>query len=83
MASQPITTRASPLATPSTIVFAAIAGWILLGEALGPLQVLGGVLILAGIVCVRMERVEPKAAGSVELGGEPVPEPVVAESRRA
>lgn len=40
----------------SEVVFAAIAGWILLGEALGALQILGGVLILAGIVCVKLER---------------------------
>lgn len=66
----------------SEVVFAGIVGWILIGEALGPLQILGGVLILAGIVCVRLERraIEPVGA-AVELGGEPVPsgqEPVTA-----
>jgi drug/metabolite transporter (DMT)-like permease len=57
----------------SEVVFAGIVGWLLLGEALGPVQILGGILILAGIVCVRMERraIEPTLA--VELGGEPVP----------
>jgi len=57
----------------SEVVFAAIAGWILLGEALGPLQILGGVLILAGIVCVKLERSEARGAAVVELGAEPVP----------
>lgn len=58
----------------SEVVFAGIVGWILIGEALGPLQILGGVLILAGIVCVRLERraIEP-VRGVVELGAEPVP----------
>lgn len=66
----------------SEVVFAGIVGWILIGEALGPLQILGGVLILAGIVCVRLERraIEPVGV-AVELVGEPVPsepEPVTA-----
>ncbi|MET7244683.1 DMT family transporter [Methylobacterium sp. EM32] len=37
-------------------VAAAILAWILLGEALGPLQVLGGGLILAGIAVARPRR---------------------------
>ena len=37
-------------------VAAAILAWILLGEALGPLQVLGGRLILAGIAVARPRR---------------------------
>jgi drug/metabolite transporter (DMT)-like permease len=58
----------------SEVVFAAIVGWLLLGEALGLVQILGGVLILAGIVCVRLERraIEPVGV-AVELGVEPVP----------
>ena len=54
------------------VVFAAMFAWILLGEALSPLQLLGGVLILAGIAFVHSEKkpseplVEPK----------PVPTPV-------
>ncbi|QEO13343.1 EamA family transporter [Agromyces intestinalis] len=46
----------------SEVVFAGIVGWILLGEALGPLQLVGGVFILAGIVCVRLERRAPDPA---------------------
>ncbi|MFK4730122.1 EamA family transporter [Agromyces mediolanus] len=68
----------------SEVVFAGIAGWVLLGEVLGPLQILGGVLILAGIVCVKLERPATTAHGSaepapgaridaVELGAEPMP----------
>ena len=41
------------------VVFAALFAWILLGEALTPLQLLGGALILGGIAAVR-------AAGSAD-----------------
>jgi len=34
-------------------VTAAILGWVWLGEALGPLQALGGVIVLAGILAAR------------------------------
>jgi hypothetical protein len=47
-------------------------GWILLGEALGPLQILGGALILGGIVLVRLER-RPADAASVALDIDLVP----------
>ncbi len=56
----------------SEVVFAGIVGWILLGEALGALQILGGVLILGGIVLVRMER-KPVDAASVALDLDLVP----------
>ncbi|MFE5673339.1 DMT family transporter [Agromyces sp. NPDC056523] len=56
----------------SEVVFAGIIGWILLGEALGPLQILGGALILGGIVLVRMER-KPADAASVALDIDLVP----------
>ncbi|MDQ4138254.1 MAG: DMT family transporter, partial [Actinomycetota bacterium] len=38
------------------VVFASVFAWVLLGEALGPLQLLGGVLILAGIAFVQAEK---------------------------
>ena len=56
----------------SEVVFAGIVGWILLGEALGPLQILGGALILGGIVLVRLER-RPADAASVALDIDLVP----------
>lgn len=58
----------------SEVVFAAIIGWILLGEALGALQILGGVFILGGIVLVKMERGEPTAASvALDVDLAPVP----------
>jgi drug/metabolite transporter (DMT)-like permease len=47
----------------SEVVFAAIVAWILIGEAIGPLQLLGGLLILGGIVLVRLERDQAKPPG--------------------
>ncbi|WP_309615206.1 EamA family transporter [Salinibacterium sp.] len=41
------------------VVFAALFAWLLLGEALGVVQLLGGVLILAGIAFVHSERPAP------------------------
>lgn len=37
------------------VVFAALLAWVLLGEALGPVQLLGGALIILGIALVRSE----------------------------
>jgi Predicted permease, DMT superfamily len=59
------------------VVFASLFAWALLGEALGVFQLLGGVLILAGIAFVRAEKQhdEPLAAAPEETP-EPEPEPV-------
>lgn len=57
----------------SEVVFAAIVSWMLIGEALGIVQILGGILILGGIVCVRLERETVLAAPATEFGAEPVP----------
>jgi drug/metabolite transporter (DMT)-like permease len=38
------------------VLFAGIIGWILLDQALSPLQIAGGVLILGGIVLIRLEK---------------------------
>jgi drug/metabolite transporter (DMT)-like permease len=54
------------------VIFAALFAWLLLGEQLMPLQIVGGVLILGGIAAVR-------AAGSLREGraSEPLGEAVV------
>lgn len=50
------------------VVFASIFAWLLLGEALGLLQLLGGAAILAGIALVRSEKTAdvPLEPGSVD-----------------
>ena len=40
------------------VVFASLFAWLLLGEQLTPVQLLGGLLILGGIAAVRSERAE-------------------------
>ena len=40
------------------VVFASLFAWLLLGEQLTPLQLLGGLLILGGIAAVRSKRAE-------------------------
>ncbi|MEJ3403353.1 EamA family transporter [Rathayibacter sp. YIM 133350] len=60
------------------VVFAAILSWMLLGESLSVPQLFGGALILAGIVCVRLERPETNRPGSV-VGAAAMDEPVVPE----
>lgn len=52
-------TRLSSFLGLSEVVFAAIVSWVLIGEAIGPVQAIGGLLILAGIVLVRLERRRP------------------------
>jgi drug/metabolite transporter (DMT)-like permease len=56
MAIQILGTRLASFLGLSEVVFAGIVAWVLLGEAIGPVQLLGGLLILGGIVLVRFER---------------------------
>lgn len=50
------------------VLFAGIIGWILLGEALSPLQLLGGALILGGIVLIRLDKPAGEATVAVPVG---------------
>jgi drug/metabolite transporter (DMT)-like permease len=53
------------------VVSASVFAWVLLGEALSPLQFLGGALILGGIASVRAER--PAEAVAVPAFSTPHP----------
>jgi drug/metabolite transporter (DMT)-like permease len=55
-ASQALGSRLMSFVGMLEVVFASVFAWIALGEALGPLQILGGALILTGIACVRAEK---------------------------
>jgi hypothetical protein len=48
------------------VMFAVLWAWLLLAELPGPVQLLGGLFILAGVVCVKAD--ERTGAGSV-VGG--------------
>lgn len=49
-------TRLGPRLASFVGLFEVVLAWLLLGEALGWLQIVGGALILAGVVCIRLER---------------------------
>ncbi len=55
------------------VVFASILAWVLLGEQLSPLQMIGGLLILAGIAVIPGEQTPAAAALDEETGREPEP----------
>lgn len=63
------------------VLFAAVIGWILLGEALSPIQIVGGVLVLAGIVLIRLEKpapdlVDPMPIADLGIASAPITEPI-------
>jgi len=59
------------------VVFASLFAWVLLGEALTPLQVLGGVLILGGIAAIPAEQPTTGADQAVQpaTGAGQAPQP--------
>jgi hypothetical protein len=52
------------------VVSGVLWAWLLLTQVPGPLQVVGGVLLLAGIVIVRLGEPDGREAASVDLGAE-------------
>ena len=63
------------------VLFAGVFGWLLLGEALGPIQIVGGVLVLAGIVLIRLEKpapdlVDPMPIADLGIAGAPITAPI-------
>ena len=59
------------------VLFAVVWAWLLLGEMPAPVQLLGGLLILAGVVAVKLdERPEDVHAETGPLEVEPVPDRV-------
>ncbi|TXK20031.1 EamA family transporter [Homoserinibacter sp. GY 40078] len=66
-------TRVASFLGLSEVVFAGIVGWIVLGEAIGPVALAGAALILGGIVLVRMEPASEAPALAEPL---PLTEPI-------
>jgi drug/metabolite transporter (DMT)-like permease len=46
----------------SEVLFAALFAWLLLGQRIGPVQMLGGLLVLAGVALVRIDEQVPSPA---------------------
>jgi drug/metabolite transporter (DMT)-like permease len=59
------------------VVFAALFAWLLLGEQLMPLQLLGGALILGGIAAVRAAGSQREERASDPRASDPLRQPVV------
>lgn len=59
----------------SEVLFALGFAWLLLGETPGPIQFVGGAVLLAGVVLVRMDAGDARAevAEALTLPGEPLP----------
>jgi drug/metabolite transporter (DMT)-like permease len=47
------------------VLFAVLWAWLLLGELPGPIQLLGGVLIVGGVVLVRLDELRRAAAATI------------------
>jgi len=65
------------------VLFAVIWAWLLLGELPGPVQLLGGLLIVGGVVLVRVDELRgppalqaPDGAGIPRAGAGKVPGPL-------
>lgn len=68
-------TRVASFLGLSEVIFAGIVGWIVLGEIIAPIGLLGAALILGGIVLVRLEPTAPESSPLPEAM--PITEPVV------
>ena len=56
------------------VMFAVLAAWLILGELPGTVQLLGGLLIVMGVVCVRVD--ELRSSGADALAAPDVPNAV-------
>ncbi|WP_028280123.1 DMT family transporter [Arthrobacter sp. H5] len=59
------------------VMFAVLASWLMLGELPGPIQLVGGALIVAGVALVRLDELRrPKISAHTQPNAvEPVPRP--------
>jgi drug/metabolite transporter (DMT)-like permease len=62
-----ISSAVAGIATTTEPVLAAGLAWLLLGQALGPGQVLGGALVVAGVLAAQLTRPPEPAAAPVEI----------------
>ncbi|XAS69795.1 EamA family transporter [Micrococcaceae bacterium Sec5.7] len=67
------------------VLFAVIWAWLLLGELPGPIQLLGGVLIVGGVILVRMDELRgaPGVSPAAGSGADSTPAPVHTPLNRA
>ncbi|MFT4051669.1 MAG: DMT family transporter [Microbacterium sp.] len=63
----------------SEVLCALAFAWLLLGETPAPIQLAGGIVLLAGVVLVRLDAVD---AGGSRAPADPSPEPAAGEARQ-
>jgi drug/metabolite transporter (DMT)-like permease len=71
MAARALGSKVASFVSLTEVLFAVIWAWLLLGELPGPIQLLGGVLIVGGVVLVRMEELRGPKSGQPALPGHP------------
>lgn len=62
MAARALGSKVASFVSLTEVLFAVIWAWLLLGELPGAIQLLGGVLIVAGVVLVRLDELRSSAA---------------------
>jgi drug/metabolite transporter (DMT)-like permease len=91
MAARSLGSKVASFVSLTEVLFAVIWAWLLLGELPGPVQLLGGVLIVGGVVLVRVDELRgDRRATRAQLPSvldhpndvEPVPSGSVTESPR-
>ena len=78
VAAQRLGPKVASFAALTEVMFAVLAAWLMLGELPGLIQLAGGVLIVAGVVCVRLDELRAAAGDRAEPGG-PLDQPNVVE----
>jgi drug/metabolite transporter (DMT)-like permease len=80
LAAQRLGSKVASFVALTEVMFAVLAAWLILGELPGAMQLLGGLLIVAGVVCVRLDELrstEATRAAALDRPNpvEPVPRP--------
>lgn len=81
VAAQRLGSKVASFVALTEVMFAVLAAWLILGELPRPVQLIGGLLIVAGVVCVRVDELRSAPAGELEAAldqpnpVEPVPRP--------
>ena len=64
MAARALGSKVASFVSLTEVLFAVIWAWLLLGELPGPIQLLGGVLIVGGVLFVRLDELRGAKAGA-------------------
>jgi len=68
VAARALGSKVASFASLTEVLFAVIWAWLLLGELPGPIQLLGGLLIVGGVVLVRLDELRtPSGAGGAAV----------------